>query len=222
MTEPALLVRQYLLYFILPLWILAGLADYFLHRHTDIEHTSGTKESLLHALQLSETGIPVVMGLLFDVNALALLLMLLALMAHQATALWDSSYALRHRYIGALEQHVHSFLELMPLMAVSFVTLLYWDQFLALLGLGTEPARFQLQLKPDPLSPGYLMVFFSAVALFVLLPYGEELWRCMKASGARENAHQQADRSKPSNGTRGLCFAPQFKQVCSAANNDLK
>jgi hypothetical protein len=192
MGEPASLVRQYLLYFILPLWILAGLTDYLLHRRTYIEHTSGTKESLLHVLQLIEAGIPVVMGLLLDVNALVILLMLLALLAHEATALWDSSYALRHRYIGALEQHVHSFLEVMPLMAVSFVTLLYWDQFQALMGMGTEPARFQVQLKPDPLSPGYLTVVFSAVTLFVLLPYGEELWRCMKVSRASEDAPRQS------------------------------
>ena len=56
------LIRQYLLFFILPLWIAAGVTDYVLHRRTHIEDTSGTKESLLHALQLGEAGIPVLMG----------------------------------------------------------------------------------------------------------------------------------------------------------------
>src|SRR3954454_10899534 len=152
MFDPASLIRQYLLFFILPLWIVAGLTDYVLHRRTHIEDTSGTKESLLHALQLGEAGIPVLMGLLLDINALVLLMMLVALLAHEATALWDVHVAIDRRYIGVVEQHVHSFLELLPLMAVSFVTIVYWDQFLALFGMGSDPARFEFRLKAHPLS----------------------------------------------------------------------
>ena len=103
MTDPALLVRYYLLYFILPLWILAGLADYFLHKRTKIEDNAGTKESILHALQLGEAGIPVVLGLLFDINALIMAVMLGAVVVHEATALWDVTYAHTRRYIGPLE-----------------------------------------------------------------------------------------------------------------------
>jgi hypothetical protein len=54
MLEADLLLRQYLLFFILPLWMLAGLTDYVLHRRTRIEETAGIKESVLHALQLGE------------------------------------------------------------------------------------------------------------------------------------------------------------------------
>ena len=179
--DSAYLIRQYLLFFILPLWIVAGLADYVLHRRTHIEDTSGTKESLLHALQLGEAGIPVLLGLLLDINALVLLIMLIALLAHEVTALWDVQVAIHRRYIGVFEQHVHSFLELLPLMGVSFVTILYWDQFLALFGLGSEPARFELQLKSNPLSLGYLVGSFGTVGLLIILPYGEELWRCIAA-----------------------------------------
>src|SRR5437868_6938251 len=120
--DSAYLIRQYLLFFILPLWIVAGLADYVLHRRTHIEDTSGTKESLLHALQLGEAGIPVLLGLLLDINALVLLMMFVALLAHEATALWDVHFAIHRRYVGVFVQHVHSFLELLPLMGVSFVT----------------------------------------------------------------------------------------------------
>jgi uncharacterized membrane protein len=127
----ALLVRYYLLYFILPLWILAGMTDYFLHKRTRIENTSGTKESILHLLQLTEAGVPVVLGLLFDINALIMAVMLGAVILHEATALWDVTYAHTRRYLGPLEQHIHSFLEVLPIMAVSFVTTLYWNQFLA-------------------------------------------------------------------------------------------
>jgi hypothetical protein len=179
MINPASIIRHYLLFFILPLWIVAGLADYVLHRRTHIEDTSGTKESLLHALQLVEAGIPVLMGLLLDINALVLLMMLVALLVHEATALWDVHVAIHRRHVGVLEQHVHSFLELLPFMGVSFVTILYWDQFLALFGLGNEAARFELRPKSPSLSPVYLVGTLSAVFLFIVLPYGEELWRCI-------------------------------------------
>ena len=131
--RPCQSCRPYLLYFILPLWLLAGLSDYVLHKRTHIEDNSGTKESVLHALQLGEAGIPVILGLLFDINALIIAIMLVALVVHEATALWDVTYAHTRRYISPLEQHVHSFLEVLPIMAVSFVTVLYWDQLQALL-----------------------------------------------------------------------------------------
>ena len=132
----AALLRDALLYFILPLWLVAGFTDYVLHRLTQIEQTAGIKESLLHVLQLSEVGVPVLLGLLFDINSLIILIMLLALMAHEATALYDVSYALPRRYVGVLEQHVHSFMEVLPFLAILLVVILNWDQFLALFGIG--------------------------------------------------------------------------------------
>ena len=169
MVDPAVIIRHYLLYFILPLWMIAGVADYYLHRRTNIEHTSGIKESLLHAVQLGETGIPVILALLFDINALVFLIMLTALAAHEATALYDVFYTRHRRYIGVLEQHVHSFMEVIPIMALSFVTVLYWGQFAALFGQGIEPARFELRLKADPLR-GLRDELLAAIVLFVVAP----------------------------------------------------
>ena len=188
MIDPASLVRPYLLYFILPLWLLAGLSDYVLHKRTHIEDNSGTKESVLHALQLGEAGTPVILGLLFDINALIIAIMLVALVVHEATALWDVTYAHTRRYISPLEQHVHSFLEVLPIMAVSFVTVLYWDQLQALLGMGSQTARFEFRPKADPISAPYLLSFFGSIAIFIGIPYGEELWRCLKAGRRRELA----------------------------------
>ena len=165
---------------------MAGLVDYWLHRRTRIEATSGTKESLLHALQLGEAGIATVAGLFFDINSLILLIMIVAFLAHEASALWDSSYAIGRRYVGALEQHVHSFLELLPLMAVSFVTLLSWQQFLALFGMGEEPPRFEIRLKQHPLSSPYLFSLISAIAVLVIVPYAEEFWRCIRTKALRD------------------------------------
>ena len=131
-----MLLRHYLLFFILPLWMAAGVTDYVLHKRAQIEENAGTKESILHALQLGEAGIPVVLALLLEINALIFLVMVLAFILHELTSLWDVSYASAHRDVSPLEQHVHSFMEVLPLMALSFVTILYWNQFVALIGLG--------------------------------------------------------------------------------------
>jgi hypothetical protein len=193
MRDIGLLLRDYLLFFILPLWIVAGLTDYVLHRHTRIEETAGTKESILHALQLAEAGIPVVLALLLDINALLILVMLIGFVLHEITALWDLSCAARRRYVSPLEQHVHSFMEVLPLMALSFVTIMYWNQFLALFGFGQEPARFTLHPKSTPVPAGYLLPLLLSVVCLVVLPYAEELWRCLRTASSRrlrENTRQ--------------------------------
>jgi hypothetical protein len=193
MVDLGVLLRSYLLFFIFPLWIVAGLIDYLLHRRTRIEENAGVRESLLHAVQLAEVGIPILFALLLDINALILLLILIGLILHEVTALWDVSYASRRRYVSPLEQHVHSFMEVLPLTAALFVSVLYWNQFAALFGFGPEPPRFELQPKANPIPTPYLIALLLCVTGFVVLPYVEELWRCIRASLSRrirENARQ--------------------------------
>lgn len=177
-TEAA--TRRYLLYFMLPLWIVPGFLDYLWHRRTKIETTSGTHESMIHSLMMTETGIPVLMGLLLEIDAGVLLTMLLAFFAHWATAFWDVNYATTRREVRPNEQHIHSFLEVLPFCAVSFAVCLHWGQFLALFGKGPERARFWFRPKQPPLSTRYVAGLLSAVALGVGAPYAEELWRCWK------------------------------------------
>jgi len=179
------LLLDALLYVIVPLWLLAGFTDYVLHKRTRIEHTAGTRESLLHLLQLGEIGLPVLLGLLFEINSGILVVMLLAFIVHEGTALYDVSYALARRHVGVLEQHVHSFMEVLPFVALLFVTILNWDQCLALFGLGGEPPRFELKLKTDPIPAGYLLTLLSSILFFIIVPYTEELWRCMKVERHR-------------------------------------
>ena len=192
MLDAGLLLRQYLLFFILPLWMLAGLTDYVLHKRTRIEDTAGIKESVLHALQLGEAGLPVLLALLLEINALIILFMLIGLVLHEVTALLDVRYASSRRYVSPLEQHVHSFMEVLPLMALSFVTVMYWNQFAALFGIGPETPRFDLRPKSHPISSVYLAVLLFCIACFIVLPYTEELWRCFRAAsrGQKGNAKQ--------------------------------
>ncbi|WP_338058680.1 hypothetical protein [Streptomyces mangrovisoli] len=91
--------RRFLLYGALSLWVLPGLADWWMHRRTRIEHRSGTKESAVHALMMTEAGIPVAMGLLARVNPLVLSVMGGAALAHGATALYDVSLAVGEREV---------------------------------------------------------------------------------------------------------------------------
>ena len=146
-----LLLQHFLMYIVVPVWLLAGLADYFCHKVTRIERTSGVGESLLHLLQFVQVGVPLLAALFLEINAAVLLIMLTGLVLHQATALWDVRYANATRGIPPAEQHVHGILEMTPAIATAVVAILHWPQFLALFGAGE--ARFTLELKHVPL-PG--------------------------------------------------------------------
>ena len=175
------LAKHALMYFLLPLWLLAGFSDYLCHRASKIATTSGTKESLIHLLLLAEVGIPIFLALQFEINALVIAIMLMFYFTHEATAIWDVSYAHTRREITPIEQHVHSYLAMLPLMGLLIVVLLHWGQFLALFGLGSELARFAFVDKSPPISWNYSIAIISAVILFEVLPYLEELWRCMRS-----------------------------------------
>ena len=192
--QTAQVTQLVLMYFVLPLWLAAGVADYLCHRATNIATTSGPKESLLHLLQFVEVGVPLLAAIFLEINALILVLMIVAFLLHEATALWDVSYTTGKREITPIEQHVHSFLEMLPLMGLVMVAVLHWGQFLALFGLGSEPARFTLALKPEPLPWTYVISLLAAVLVFEVLPFGEELIRGLRANnGALTPRHATDD-----------------------------
>ncbi|GAA4330655.1 hypothetical protein GCM10023144_18540 [Pigmentiphaga soli] len=185
MTPPAQII---LLYFVIPLWLLAGLADWLCHRRTDIAHTAGPAESVLHLLMFAEMALPLLACVFLEINAMVFLIMIAAFLAHEATALWDVSYAVRRRWVSPIEQHVHSFLEMMPLTAGMLVASLNWPQFLALFGLGDEAPRWTLAWDAGKLPAAYVAALLAAAALLALLPYLEELRRGLKAVRARRRA----------------------------------
>jgi hypothetical protein len=61
---------------------------------------------------------------------------------------------------------------------------MHWSQFAALFGFGSEPPRFDLRSKPDPIAAPYLVTLLLSVGGFIVLPYAEELWRCIRAAPA--------------------------------------
>jgi len=180
--QAADLTQLVLMYFVLPLWLAAGFADYLCHRASNIATTSGAKESVLHFLQFGEMAIPILAAIFLEINALVLAVGIVCFLLHEATALWDVSYASQMREVTPLEQHVHSFLEMLPLMGLVMIAVLHWGQFLALFGLGSEAPRFTLALKPDPLPWTYVVSVLVAVVVFEILPYAEELVRGLRAN----------------------------------------
>ncbi|MFE9557600.1 diguanylate cyclase [Streptomyces sp. NPDC006692] len=173
--------RRFLLYGVLPLWVLPGLADWWMHRRTRIEHTTGVKESAVHALMMTEAGLPVAMGLLARINPLVLSAMGGAAVAHGATALYDVSLATEKREVRPLEQHIHSFLEVLPLAGLSFTACLHADEVRAALRGGRGPEDWKLLPKSRPLPVTYLLTLGAVIGAGVIAPYAEEMTRCLRA-----------------------------------------
>ncbi|NTX01517.1 MULTISPECIES: hypothetical protein [unclassified Myxococcus] len=181
-TDVESATRRVLLYFMLPAWLVPGVVDWVWHKRTDIEHTSGAGESLIHCLMMTEVGVPVMMGLLMEINPLTLSVMLGHSLAHEATAFADVAYAINHqRDVEPREQHTHSFLEVLPFMAVSSIVCLHWDQFLAIWGIGGRKGRWRFALKKQRLPAGYLRNILLGIGATIVLPYANELWRCIRA-----------------------------------------
>lgn len=176
--------RKTIQYFVIPLWLASGLTDWWCHRRTDIEHTTGMKETGIHLLMLGEAAFPVLAGLFLEIDAPVLSLMIASFFVHEATAMWDVSYAVTRRDVQPVEQHVHSFLEMVPLLAVSLISVLHWPQLQALMGRKTIRSR-PLRLKRVPLGLPYALGALGSMALFEVLPYCEEAWRDWKANPGR-------------------------------------
>ncbi|MFL5796887.1 MAG: hypothetical protein ACJ77A_03000 [Actinomycetota bacterium] len=176
--------RRLLTGFVVPTWIGAGFADWWCHRRTDIEHTTGIRESLLHALQMAEAGVPTLLALFFEVNAGVLAVSLGALLLHQTTAAWDVAFAEGNRPVGPSEQHIHGMLEQLPVMAVAFLLAMHPDQALAMVGRGESKARWGMEPKRRPLSRMYRAGLLGAIAGLIGVPYAEELLRCARADRA--------------------------------------
>lgn len=169
-----------LMYGVLPLWLLAGLLDWALHRRASIETTAGLRESHLHLLMLAQLGLPAVLVLLCEVNAGVLALCAVAWLAHEVTVYVDLRWSVARRPVTPLEQMVHSVQEILPLLALALLVSLHWPQAAALGGWGDTPARYSLQLKEPPLPPAFLWSVGAGIAV-LLLCYLEEWYRCLRA-----------------------------------------
>ena len=177
-TETALL--RYLVYGVLPAWFIPGLLAWNQHRGSRIERNAGTRESLIHVLMMAEVGVPITLALLFEIDPLVLAIIAGSIAAHEVTALWDVT-AGEHggRRVTVWEQHMHSFLESLPIMAASALGCLHWRQVRELIGGVRSRDAWRLRWKREHLPASYLATVGAGVVAAIVVPYGEELARCI-------------------------------------------
>ena len=109
------------------IWLSDGLCDFVCHWRTDLPYTSGVPESATHLIQLVLLGLAVVLGVAFDVGSL-LAVSLLALVAmHAVVGYVDTRIAFRRqRVILPVEQHIHSVLDMAPIIAFAWLLISTW------------------------------------------------------------------------------------------------
>ena len=184
MEPVAELLVRVLLFFAVPLWLLAGFLDYACHRRLRIEHSAGTPESRLHLAMLLELGLGVSAALLLELNAGAFVLVFMGLILHEGTMWLDLAYASASRTIPWFEQLVHGVQQTMPWIGTVSLVVLHPAQALSVVGLGEASADWRLLLKQPPLPTAYLLTVGGVALLAVVLPFASEYLRCRRAIAA--------------------------------------
>ncbi|WP_157268545.1 diguanylate cyclase [Azohydromonas aeria] len=189
MDTTAVLLQQLLLYGLLPLWLLAGFADWLCHRVQGMEHDAGTQESVLHWLMLAEMGPALAAALLLEVTAAVLALLFVLCLAHELTTWWDLRFAESRRRIPWFEQWVHALQLSLPWAGLAGLALIHHGQAAALLGVAGTP-DWGWRAKAVPLPPAYVWGVAAAGVLLVALPFAEELLRCRRAEAVASRRRQ--------------------------------
>lgn len=183
---------------VLPAWLVSGLADYACHARTDIAHTSGAHESALHLLQTAEIGLPMLAFLFFDVDAPVLLFLLAGVLLHTLTSWRDVRYAASRRPILPSEQYVHSFLNVLPWVALALVVVLHWPVVEGLV----DPAiasQWTLRLRTPAFDGRIVIAILVASALFGLMP---GLLEFLRTLAARRRAHASSSNARSATNPR--------------------
>jgi hypothetical protein len=172
------MLQALLMYVVFPLWVGAGLADWWCHRRTAIETTTGLRESLTHIVLFGQMALGGLAILFLEINMAVLVLLSALFLSHELTTWLELRWVRGHRELRAGEQMVHSFLELLPLFVLLSLLALHLESS----GPGRPAQPWQWQAKTTPLPPAYLLASCGAVFALNLLPLLEELRRCWRAS----------------------------------------
>jgi hypothetical protein len=156
-----------LIWVIYPVWLLAGAGDYFCHRRTAIECTSGTTESWFHVAQFLCLALALACATLLEISAAVFIVMVMLVLAHSALSYADVRYTDGRRRISPIEQTVHGFMDVLPLVAVAVLGVQHWPEIRA--------GSIELSLRPaTELQRVLLLASFAILAGFPVL---EELLR---------------------------------------------
>ena len=170
------IVRNYLLFFLLPAWVAVGALDWWTHRRAGIERY-GLYEPMLHLVLLSLAGLPILLGLFLEINAAVLLVMILCFLAHEAFGYIDIRWASGTRGITPFEQRLHDYLAAIPFAALSLVVILHWQELASLMTAPIEALRQSPAFRTMPLPAGIVL---ALVFVGNVLPYLEELARALR------------------------------------------
>lgn len=159
-------------------WLLAGLCDFICHWRTDLRHTSGIAESATHLIQTGLLGMAVILGLIFEVGRSSALLILALVVAHAVVGYLDTRIAFRRRRIvSPVEQHLHSVLDMAPIIAFAWMVISSWSAI----------ANGEWRLEPrQPAVP--IAVWFAVLVPAALLSVGPAVIEFRSAWCARHAA----------------------------------
>ena len=161
-------VTWLLMYAVLPLLIAVGFFDWLCHRATRIESTSGLTENIVHWLMFAQLGTAVMVVAAFETNLAVLLWVGLAFALHELTVWLELRYTVEKRQVRPIEQVVHSFMELLPLVAFALLVVI-------------AAPDFALRLRREAWPAGYVFYAAAGVLVFNILPLAEETWRCFSS-----------------------------------------
>lgn len=187
MTTNELLIRL-ILYGILPIWGISGFIDWLCHRATKIETTSGLKESLLHSVMGIQLGVPIVLGLFFQINFLIILISFVALLMHEVAAHSDVHYAAPRRHISIWEMHVHNYMATLPLYLFLLILVLNWP-VVEQVSQGNWTGQWSfIPLATRYGGNSYLTSYLLFMLVLCVFPYLEENIRCWRAQRNQRGA----------------------------------
>jgi hypothetical protein len=167
-------IYQLIAYGFYPAWLIAGAFDYWCHRRSSIESTSGVVESLYHVAQLATMAIIVLGIALFAGSLTAFAIVVAAGLCHTVLSYLDVRFTDQRRYISPLEQHVHAVLDIVPLASIALWIVLEWPN---------ASGTWRLQWRTPMLSGLQLAAIFISVFVVAGAPVLEELWRTARAAG---------------------------------------
>lgn len=158
-----------LLWSIYLLWLLAGFFDYLSHRRTRIESTSGPTESWLHLAQMLSLGLPLALAAYVRMTPLVLAILVSGVLLHTALAYADVAFTDGRRRITPFEQHVHGFMTVLPIVAVSLVAVVHWDD--------VRSSGWAIRRRTDSGSRPLAALLVASYFVLAGLPIVEELIR---------------------------------------------
>jgi hypothetical protein len=161
-----------LIWGIYPVWLLAGAGDYLCHRKTDIERTSGATESWLHVMQFVCLAAAFSCAVLLRISAAVFVVLVALVVAHSFLSYIDVRYTDGRRRILPIEQSIHGFMDVLPLVAVSVLGVQQWQEIRA----GSMTFALHPSMKLEH------VLLLSSFAVLAGLPVLEELLRTLRSS----------------------------------------